>query len=914
MRGTLLILLSAATLALFLPQEGTAQDPSLKELLFSSRSGSAGEAVRQLRRGEYDQALAELRRLSWESDADPMTVRAYAQGLVEVGRYQDARRVLESSGAGGASLELENTLGELNRLQGRLEEAEGAFRRAVEGGAADRHLARLNLGILAWDRGDREEALGIFDSFIDLYNQRQSELSAEELTAVGVAVRYLSVTNPALNQDAMVAFDDAAEADPGDPRPDLFAGELFLEKYRATDARDSFRPVLEANPRHPRALLGQAKILDFEGAGGSVELVEQALEVNPNYADAFSFLASLLLKTEDYVQARRRAEEALEINPAHLEALSILAAAHFLEGDSAAFDRTRARVHALNPTYPDLYTRMAEAAVTQRQYQLAVDLASRAVELDPTSWSAYGVLGMNQLRTGDVEEGRRNLETAWEGDPHNPWYMNTLDLLDTFDRYETLRTEHFEILLFEGEAELLGPYAESVAEEAFEALEARYGVTPPTPIRLEIYPSHSDFSVRTLGLTGLGALGVSFGSTLVMDSPSALDPGEFNWASTLWHEVAHAFHLAMSDHRVPRWFTEGLAVHEQRKARPRWGYSVSPGWLQAYREGRLHPVSRMNLGFIRPEYPEQVVDSYYQGSLVFEFIEEEWGLEAILAMLDGYRGGRSTEQVFRDVLDQAPGAFDEAFDAFVWARWGSQMRAVAVPEGREGVRILHREGTDVEGLRLWISEDPGSFPARLALGRALFLEGRYEEAEPELLTALGLFPEYGGSDGPLAYLAQIYQEEGELERAADALNRLGGLSEKLPEVHEREAELRIALGQRNRAISALERVVEIVPFELGAHQRLAENYEEAGDFSGAVMERRAILALEPPDRAGAHFLLARALARAGNRGEARTQVLRALEIAPTFEPALELLLELRGGSGPESGGKWPSVSIEDGVL
>jgi tetratricopeptide (TPR) repeat protein len=839
-----------------------------------------------------------------------MTIRAYAQGLLEVGRYEDARKILEGPGGTASSLDLENTLGELDYLQGRLAEAEAAFRRALGGGAADRHVAQLNLGILAWDQGDREEALRIFDTFIDLYNRHQSQLSAEELMAVGIAVRYLGVTNSDLYHDALGAFDDAAAVDPADHRPDLLAGELFLEKYRPTDARESFRPVLETNPRHPRALLGQARILDFEGSGGSVELVLRALGVNPNYADAHAFLASLFLKTEDYDQAKRRAEEGLEINPMHLESLSVLAAAHFLEGDSAAFERTRSRVHALNPSYPDLYIRMAEAAVAQRQYQMAVDLAARAVELDPSSWRAYGVLGLNQLRTGAVEEGRENLERAWEGDPFNPWYMNTLDLLDTFVRYETRRTEHFEILLHEREAQLLGPYAESIAEKAFAALAARYGATPPTPIRLEIYPSHPDFSVRTVGLTGLGALGVSFGSTLVMDSPSAMDPGEFNWASTLWHEVAHAFHLAMTDHRVPRWFTEGLAVHEQHKAQPRWGYGVSPGWLQAYGAGRLHPVSQMNLGFIRPEYPEQVIFSYYQGSLVFEFIEEQWGLGAILAMLDGYRRGQSTEQVFMDALGQSPGAFDEAFDTFVRARWEDQMEAVAPPVDGEGVRVLPGEGAGLGGLQLWVQEEPGSFLARLALGRALFMEGRHEEAEPELQTALGLFPEYPGSDGPLTYLAQIYLESGEVERAARTLNRLGSLSEKLPEAHAQEADLWLELGEQQAATSALEKVVEILPFDLDAHEKLATQYEEAGNLSGAVRERRAVLALDPPDKAGAYYFLARALARAGDRNEARTQVLRALEIAPTFEPALDLLLELRREGGAEPAGETLELTTE----
>ena len=884
------------------PQDSLAFQVSESEgVLFRGQEPALAEAVNQLRSGQYEVAVGTLRRLARAGEPSPTVVRTYARALLEVGRHDDALQFLEGGSGRATSVEWENSLGEVLYQIGRIDDAEASFRRAGDGGASDANVARLNLGILMWNRGEREDALALFDSFIDIYNRNRTRLSPEDLMAVGQAVRYLGVTNPSLYQDALMAFDDAAELDPDDLRPDLLAGELFLEKYLATDARESFKPVLERNPRHPRALLGQAKILNFEGAGGSMALVQQALEENPRYTDALAFLASLHLKTEDYDEARDRAEEALEVNPAHLDALSVLAAAHFLEGDTSSYLGVRDRIHSLHPTYPDLYTTVAEHAVAQRQYQAAVELAGRAVELDPSSWWSYGVLGMNQLRTGAVEEGRQNLERAFAGDPHNPWYLNTLDLLDTFEHYEEVSTDHFEIFLHEREAELLGPYAATVAEEAFAALQKRYGAVPPTPIRLEIYPNHSDFSVRTLGLTGLGALGVSFGSTLVMDSPSALDPGDFNWASTLWHEVAHAFHLSMTDHRVPRWFTEGLAVHEQHEARIRWGHKATPAWLRAYESGRLHPVSRMNQGFIRPEYPEQVVFSYYQASLVFDLIESRWGLDAILAMLDGYRRGQSTSQVFRQVLGESPEAFDDTFDGYVQDRWGSQMGSVALPDEGEGARNPHGGGDGLEGLQLWVAEEPESFLARLSLGKALFEENRFDEAESEFTAAMNLFPEYGGMDSPYMYLARIHQERGELDRAARALHQLGSLGETLSSVHSQEAELWTELGDKEAAAAALEKVVEIVPFELDAHQELAGLYEEFGNSAGAVRERTAILAMGPTDRAEAHYRLAVALAKAGDRAGARTQTLRALEIAPSYEAALEFLLELRGGG--QTGGE-----------
>ncbi len=52
-----------------------------------------------------------------------------------------------------------------------------------------------------------------------------------------------------------------------------------------------------------------------------------------------------------------------------------------------------------------------------------------------------------------------------------------------------------------------------------------------------------------------------------MDSPSGRPPGSFHWDSTLWHELSHVFILPATNHRVPRWFTEGLAVHEETRLR-----------------------------------------------------------------------------------------------------------------------------------------------------------------------------------------------------------------------------------------------------------------------------------------------------------------------------------------------------------
>jgi len=223
------------------------------------------------------------------------------------------------------------------------------------------------------------------------------------------------------------------------------------------------------------------------------------------------------------------------------------------------------------------------------------------------------------------------------------------------------------------------------------------------------------------------------------------------------------------------------------------------------------------------------------------------------------------------------------------------MDAVMASGAEAGPATGARNAGDLEGLRLKALSNPESFRARFLYGRALFRAERLADAEPELRAALRLYPELGSAESPLFYLAAIHRERGETERAARALQQLGLLGETLLGVHRQEADLWLELGDSASAARALEKVVEIDPFGVGVHRELASVYEALGEWNGAVSERRAVLALDPADRADAHFRLARAHFRAGERAEARTQVLRALEIAPSYEAALDLLLELRGG-------------------
>jgi cellulose synthase operon protein C len=836
-----------------------------------------------LRAGKYDEAAASF---AAAADRSAAAARGLVRTLLEVGRLADAEAAAQA-GVARHGAELETSLGLVLRAAGRRPEADAAFERAVAGGARDANTARLERAVLLRERGERAAAESAFDAFFDIYNAG-GRLGAEDLVAVARAVWYLGDTDSDLFRDALRALDEAAAADPSWHEPRVLLGDLFLEKYNSEQAQEEYERVLRENPTHPRALFGMGRAQIFDGNPAGQALIRMSLEYNPSLVAARAFLARLHLAMEDWAAGFAELDRAAEVDADAAEVRATRAAFHLLRGERAEYEALRRAALAHNPIDADFHTTVAELAVLQRRYTEAVELAQEAVRVDPRSWRAWGVLGMNEMRIGRAEEARRSLTTSFEGDPYNVWIKNTLDLLDTYPQYVTVETPRFEFFLHRDEAELLAPYMEALAEEAYDRLAERYGVRPEPPIRVEVFPRSADFSVRTLGLPGLGALGVAFGRTLAMDSPGARDLGSFNWAATLWHEIAHTFTLEASRNRVPRWVTEGLSVLEERRAREGWGSAPSLAFLAAYRTGRLLPVSSLNMGFTSPDYPELVPFSYYQASLVMEMIERDHGIAAIRAMLRAYGEGRENEAVVREVLRVDMPTLDARFDAYMKERFGRALDALPMQ------RLMDRGPAGLLGSADVENAAPDDYIAQIVMGRRLLEVGHVDEAIRHLERAGALFPDNAAPDGAWDFLARAYRMKDDTEREAEALRRLTALQESNYMANTRLAELRRAAGDAAGERAALERAVWISPFDPDVHTRLAELHRDAGDHAAAVRERRAVVALRPVDRAEALYQLALAEFEAGQREAARRSVLRALEIAPGYERAQELLLRISG--------------------
>ena len=763
---------------------------------------------------------------------------------------------------------------------GRLADADAAWTVAQRG--ADSVFARIERLRLDRDRNGGTAAMSRLDTLV----RRLVPRTASEFHAVGRAARLLGRTDPQRYRDALRWYDRALVIEPSriDARAEL--GEMFLEKFNFSDARATLQQALAANPRHPRALAAMVRLNALDGRTATRDPLPQLLTVNPRSADAHTLAARRLIDAEFYDAATVEARNGLVTDSTAPGPWVAIAAARWLAYDTAGHRTALEKAHQRLAGSAFAEVELAEVAARNRLYGDAVRFARAGVARDARDSRALALLGINQLRIGQPTDGRATLERAFALDPYDVCVKNTLDMLDVYAKARTVSTPHFDFVIEAGDADLMSLYAAPLAEEAYAALTTRYGFRPSGRVRIEFFRSHADFSVRAVGLAGLGALGVAFGNVLAIDEPPARPRGDFNWASVLWHEFAHTITLGMTDNRVPRWVSEGLSVREERRARPEWGGGASPSLIAAYGAGRVQPVSRLNDGFVHPRYAQEVILSYALSAYVFEMLEERKGMDGIRALLAGYRSGGRTPQLLQQVYGMESAALDSAFDHWFRTKFAREFAAV---------RGEVKAGPDGEPR----TELAGPLRDALTVASAAAERKDWPQVVQSAQRAVTLFPSFVDPGSGYHFLVLAHTATGNTRAAATALAAITSRNGDAVDENITLAGLLEAARDSAGTLTTLERATIIDPFDVKMQAKLGDLAYARRAWAPAIRARRAVIALAPTDRADALYRLAQVLAAQGDMPAARKEVLRALDLAPSFEAAQDLLLTIRSsGKSP----------------
>jgi tetratricopeptide (TPR) repeat protein len=257
--------------------------------------------------------------------------------------------------------------------------------------------------------------------------------------------------------------------------------------------------------------------------------------------------------------------------------------------------------------------------------------------------------------------------------------------------------------------------------------------------------------------------------------------------------------------------TEGLAV-VQEKGPLRWDWV--PMLYNAVKKDELFTLEDLTWAFIRPKKKHHRTLAYAQSFWVCKYVEDTYGHDALLKMLDEFRAGGRQDDVFPKVTGKSVTQFEQDFRAWTQkqvASWGYdaetskkyntlKARAEAMTKGRQYD----------EAVKAWqevaVIRPVDALPHQRLAGLFLVMK-KY----PEAIQHLDALHQAELKDNRYAKrIARLYRDMKELDKAT------------------------------KYGVAA----VYIDPYDLSAHELLAEIYEKSGDAKGLEREKRVIPVLQ----------------------------------------------------------------------
>ncbi|MBU0718071.1 MAG: tetratricopeptide repeat protein, partial [Planctomycetes bacterium] len=223
-----------------------------------------------------------------------------------------------------------------------------------------------------------------------------------------------------------------------------------------------------------------------------------------------------------------------------------------------------------------------------------------------------------------------------------------------------------------------------------------------------------------------------------------------------------------------------------------------------------------------------------------------------------------------------------------------------------GIRTVRRNADYRSPITIWndvIDQHPNNSRAHYSLGYLLTMQGRHEEAVPELRTALAIRPDYQEAIRlePRYFvahnnLANAYQRLGKLEDAAGAYRVALQLHADYPEARSNLAGVLSQMGLLEEAVQQYRAALQLVPHDPVVHSNLGVALARQGKLDEAVAQFRAAIRIAPEDME-AQINLGLALTRQGKIAEAISVYRAVLQIDPQNPRARAALDELIGERG-----------------
>jgi len=171
-------------------------------------------------------------------------------------------------------------------------------------------------------------------------------------------------------------------------------------------AEEAFRQAIELNPDYAKAYSNLGFVLKLSGRlDEAAACLNQAIKLNPNFPDAYNNLSLVLMDTGRLAEAEACLRKALRLNPHSPEIYNNLGLVLEDTERQPAAEISYRRALELRPDYPDAYYNLGNLLKNARRMVEAQAAYHRAIELRPGFTSARFALSTLYLLQGRFADG-----------------------------------------------------------------------------------------------------------------------------------------------------------------------------------------------------------------------------------------------------------------------------------------------------------------------------------------------------------------------------------------------------------------------------------------------------------------------------------------------------------------------------
>ena len=194
----------------------------------------------------------------------------------------------------------------------------------------------------------------------------------------------------------------------------------YQQQRKFNDADKMMKRALEAAPMEPEVHTLHGRMLHSYGEmDKSANAFTHALQLDPQYADAYRELAILLIDAGVLDQATEALVVAIRLNPKDAFAFYHLGLIKKMQGEDAEAIDAYGMAVALKPDYAEAHVNLAKIAIDRGKYELGERACLKAIECNPKLAQPYVNLGMVMREQKKYDEALKYARKGAELDPRN---------------------------------------------------------------------------------------------------------------------------------------------------------------------------------------------------------------------------------------------------------------------------------------------------------------------------------------------------------------------------------------------------------------------------------------------------------------------------------------------------------------